>query len=309
MAEFPALPIWTDAYMLDCGHLSDAEHGRYFLLLMLIWRSPQCRVPNEVEWIARKMRRTTEACGAEIMPLVNEFCQTTGNWITQKRLTKEFSYLQNKSMKQGAVGMQKWHGDRARQNAVNRSQRMAEARKKSTHTAQDWKILKEIFGCCVHCGTTEMNLEKDHVIPVYQGGADGIENIQPSCARCNARKGADNTDKRPFMMPEWATTFQKLAGYNPLINPKTNACQMSSTGSHFSSAPTPTPTPIKKEGEGVLKKEGKANGHGVYVKHGTVAWYAWDRHLRATTGMGARHDKRFGWFFPTEFPPTEGATQ
>ncbi len=47
MADFPALPLFTDAYLADCSHLSDAEHGRYLRLLMLVWLSPECRVPND----------------------------------------------------------------------------------------------------------------------------------------------------------------------------------------------------------------------------------------------------------------------
>ena len=109
MAEFPALPIWTDAYMLDCGHLSDAEHGRYFLLLMLIWRSPECRIPNEPDWIARKLKRSVAEYEKDVLPLVKEFCKTTGNWITQKRLTKEFLYLQNKSKSQTVRANLRWN--------------------------------------------------------------------------------------------------------------------------------------------------------------------------------------------------------
>lgn len=198
MAEFPALPIWTDAYMLDCGHLSDVEHGRYFLLLMLIWRSPQCRIPNEVEWIARKMRRNVGACETEVMPLIKEFCTTDGNYVYQKRLLHEFNYLHKQSKLQSARIKSRW----------------------------------------------------------------------------TKEKGTYRNDTAP--VPKRYRTD------------------------------TPTPTPII-EGEKVLKKEGKANGE-VYVKHGTDAWYAWDKHLRATTGKGARHDKRFGWWFPSEFP-SEGATQ
>lgn len=108
MAEFPALPIWTDAYMLDCGHLSDAEHGRYFLLLMLIWRSPECRIPNEPDWIARKLKRTLAEYENDILPLIKEFCKNTGNWITQKRLSKEHFYLKNKSKSQSVRANYRW---------------------------------------------------------------------------------------------------------------------------------------------------------------------------------------------------------
>ena len=46
MADFPALPLFTDAYLADCGYFSDAEHGRYLRLLMRLWQSPDCYLPG-----------------------------------------------------------------------------------------------------------------------------------------------------------------------------------------------------------------------------------------------------------------------
>ena len=98
--------------MLDCGHLSDAEHGRYFLLLMLIWRSPGIRIPNDPVWIARKLRRTIDEYEKDIAPLIAEFCRSDGNWITQKRLTQEFAFLQKHSKKQRGNAKSRWNKEK-----------------------------------------------------------------------------------------------------------------------------------------------------------------------------------------------------
>ena len=74
-----------------------------------------------------------------------------------------------------------------------RRARIAEARKNGVHTTEQWEALKAEFDYkCVECGIYGMHLDKDHIIPIYQGGSDGIDNIQPLCARCNARKGPNN---------------------------------------------------------------------------------------------------------------------
>jgi 5-methylcytosine-specific restriction endonuclease McrA len=75
---------------------------------------------------------------------------------------------------------------------------MAIARSKGRHTNAEWRAMVEFFeNRCVHCGSDEWFIERDHVIPVYQGGDDSIRNLQPSCAWCNASRRWDDTDKRP----------------------------------------------------------------------------------------------------------------
>lgn len=87
---------------------------------------------------------------------------------------------------------------RQRANAKKRRERMAAARLLGTHTKEEWLELKSFFNVCVRCEGESglINIEKDHIIPVYQGGSDSIKNIQPFCALCNAKKGPDNTDYR-----------------------------------------------------------------------------------------------------------------
>lgn len=112
MAEFPALPLFVDAYMLDCGHLTDAEHGRYLQILMQLWIAPQQRLPNDDEWLARKFRRTPEEVRRDLRPLCSEFCQVSGNWITQKRLSKVFEHVKATSKKQSDRAKARWYKDK-----------------------------------------------------------------------------------------------------------------------------------------------------------------------------------------------------
>ena len=53
MAEFPALALWTDAYLADTRHLSTLEHGAYLLLMMEAWRRPHCDLPDDDRVLAR----------------------------------------------------------------------------------------------------------------------------------------------------------------------------------------------------------------------------------------------------------------
>jgi uncharacterized protein YdaU (DUF1376 family) len=53
MAQYPALPLFTDAYMADTRHLTTAQHGAYLLLLMTAWRMPDCKLPDDDKLLAR----------------------------------------------------------------------------------------------------------------------------------------------------------------------------------------------------------------------------------------------------------------
>lgn len=83
MAQLPAMPLFTDAYLADCDHLTDAEHGRYLLMLIHMWRAPNQRFPNDDAWLARKFRRSVEDVRGELRPLIQEFFRCDGNWISQ----------------------------------------------------------------------------------------------------------------------------------------------------------------------------------------------------------------------------------
>lgn len=66
-------------------------------------------------------------------------------------------------------------------------------------TKTEWKMLKKYFRYhCLCCGRAEPEVElaADHIIPLHQGGAHELHNIQPLCQSCNSKKGIKSTDYR-----------------------------------------------------------------------------------------------------------------
>lgn len=109
MAKFRALMLWTDAWIADTKHLTRCERGTYHDLLVLMWRSPGCTVPNDDGWLAKHLGMTPAEVENELRPIISEFCQTDGNRIWQKRLKKEFGH----SMSQSARAKSKWRKKKA----------------------------------------------------------------------------------------------------------------------------------------------------------------------------------------------------
>lgn len=108
MAEFPALPLFTDAYLADTRHLTAAQHGAYMLLLMMAWRTPDCCLPDDDEKLARWAsmdRRTWQRNKAEVMAFWSR--NKSGMW-EQGRLIDERKYVADKSSKQSANSKARW---------------------------------------------------------------------------------------------------------------------------------------------------------------------------------------------------------
>lgn len=81
-----------------------------------------------------------------------------------------------------------------------RRQRLTEARSRGTHTPEQWlEILKRYEFRCVICGCfPDPRPCKDHIVPIYQGGSDGPDNLQPACRECNTAKGPDSFNWRRY---------------------------------------------------------------------------------------------------------------
>ena len=71
-----------------------------------------------------------------------------------------------------------------------RSQRLREAQRLGTHTKDQWiSVLEETGYICVKCGCTpEGRPCKDHIVPIFMGGSDGLGNLQPLCRECNTEQ-------------------------------------------------------------------------------------------------------------------------
>ena len=105
MADYPALPLWTDAYLSDTPPVSAAtwtHHGIYLLLLFKAWRTPGQRLPNDSNWLALHMGCTMAEVETHVRPVLEIYFKCDGNFWKQKRLSKEASYLKKQSRAQSA---------------------------------------------------------------------------------------------------------------------------------------------------------------------------------------------------------------
>ena len=107
MAEFPAMPWWTDAYLADTTHLTTLEHGAYMLLLAAMWRSGEARLPADDERLARIVKLGPKQW-QRIRATIMEFLKEENGYLVQRRLKDEWVAVKQRSQKATESANAKW---------------------------------------------------------------------------------------------------------------------------------------------------------------------------------------------------------
>lgn len=110
MADFPALPLWTDAYLADTRHLSQSAHGAYLLLLMEAWRRPRCCLPDDDSLLARLSGSPNLDAWLALKPTVMAFWKLdarASEW-TQKRMLKERDFVEKSRRQKRDAARKRW---------------------------------------------------------------------------------------------------------------------------------------------------------------------------------------------------------
>jgi uncharacterized protein YdaU (DUF1376 family) len=144
MAEFPALTLWTDAYLSDTRCLTTIEHGAYLLLLMEAWRRPHCDLPDDDRILARLAGLTIDDW-MEIKATILAFWTFDGRGKTwkQKRLMIERDRARVRSKSQSDKAVKRWSKTKHSDAAAYAGECPADA---TTATATATAIEEEPYG-------------------------------------------------------------------------------------------------------------------------------------------------------------------
>jgi uncharacterized protein YdaU (DUF1376 family) len=216
------MPLWIGAYLADTMNLTTLQHGAYLLLIMAYWRDRAALLDDDDT--LRSITKTDKVEWKKIKPVLSRFFKIGEGVWWHKRVEEELVRAGGNKDAAGKKAAVRWDSDPQNKGRHLRSQRISEARQKGSHTPMQWEVMKQIHGhICIQCGDVGVELIKDHIQPIYQGGSDGVENIQPMCRKCNASKGPEAIDHRK---EGWFDAFTEG------IKRLQDAC------------PTPSPTPI-----------------------------------------------------------------
>lgn len=123
MAEFPAMPLWTDAYLGDTTHLSTIEHGTFLLLLITMWRAKENTLPDDDKLLAR-YARLTAGQWRRIRPVIEPLFKIESGAWRNSRLMDEVEAVRRRVQQRSNAGKasamkRKHRGSTAVQRNVN----------------------------------------------------------------------------------------------------------------------------------------------------------------------------------------------
>jgi uncharacterized protein YdaU (DUF1376 family) len=108
MSKLPSLPLWVDEWTASTRHLNYEQRGIFLSLLILMWERPHCRIPNDDKWLARHLGMSVAKVEKAARPIIADLCKSSGNWITQERLRKDYDYVRQKIEMNRASAKRRW---------------------------------------------------------------------------------------------------------------------------------------------------------------------------------------------------------
>lgn len=162
----PPMPLDTTAFLASTQHLSDAEVGAQALLLIAMWRSPECWLPDDDGLLARITKCSLKRWRQARRWLAELWDVRDGRW--QPRY--DFGEHVDWSLHPCRVIDRHW-----------------------SHTRN--LVLSRDGYRCAYCGDECGPFEIDHRNPRSRGGTNAYDNLTVACRPCNRAKGAMPLDR------------------------------------------------------------------------------------------------------------------
>lgn len=96
MAEYPHLPLFTDAFIADTIHLNAEQTGAYLMLLMVAWRTKECALPDDDNVLARYARMEKRKWMANKSVILSFWKKNSEGLLYQQRLRDERNFADAK---------------------------------------------------------------------------------------------------------------------------------------------------------------------------------------------------------------------
>jgi uncharacterized protein YdaU (DUF1376 family) len=95
----PYMRLFVGSFTSDTQHLSAAQLGHHLRLLMLAWRRASCSIPDDSDWICRRLGIEPEEYGRDIVPMIGDLWLSDGEDLHNEEQRAEMFHCLERSEK------------------------------------------------------------------------------------------------------------------------------------------------------------------------------------------------------------------
>lgn len=118
------MPVFGDAYLADTHHLTLEEHGAYWKLLLIAWRTSDCALPNDDKRLAMMLGLTPKKW-AKLKPIIMAFWKLEDGRWRQKRQTNVRRFVEEKREQNREAANARWNNQGSENKGNGSSERIS----------------------------------------------------------------------------------------------------------------------------------------------------------------------------------------
>ena len=194
--SLPYFRMYPTDFEADTSHLSLEEDGAYNRLLRIMWMTPGCSIPDDKEWITRRLRIDSDTYDRVVAPLISEFLTHEKSRFFSPRLKEEFEKTKRTYERRAEAG--------AKGGKTPKSLKNNDKKAKIERTAKSLKNNDKMLSIACDLLDTS-NMQNSHCEAENEGGpANTLKNneIDASRAKAGLKPGLHNQNQNQYIYNE-----------------------------------------------------------------------------------------------------------
>lgn len=106
----PWMRLWVAQVTADTAHLPLAQVGSHFRLMMLAWRRAECSIPNDPDWISRRLGIDLDEFARTVTPVLADLWESDGEDLHNLAQREERFHVEQRSQQARRAALIRHHG-------------------------------------------------------------------------------------------------------------------------------------------------------------------------------------------------------
>ena len=95
----PYMRLFIGGFTAETQHLTASQLGNHTRMLLLAWRRVACSIPDDQQWISRRLRIGAEEYNRDVVPVIADLWVSDGEDLINEDLRAERFHVEERSQK------------------------------------------------------------------------------------------------------------------------------------------------------------------------------------------------------------------